>query len=331
MFNQNLMNKNRFFAVFLSVLLPVFAWGQEVTVSGNVTDSSTGEPIPFASIQLKGTMTGGNTDIDGNYSISVPQDGVLIFSSIGFKTVEVPVAGIMVHDVVMDPDSEMLDETIVVAFGTATRESFTGSATVVNSSDISKVQSSNPTRALEGLVAGVQMTTSSGALGSSPSIRIRGASSINAGTEPLYIVDGVPYSGDMNNLNPNDIESMTVLKDAASNALYGARGANGVIMITTKKAKAGKVTVNVDAKWGWNSKALLEKIDPAGMEGYSPNSFSHQIRKSVDTLRRSGISVSFRKSNGERLICLKRADGVDDPTAGNTVPIDPAAVNQHAK
>ena len=266
MFNQNLMNKNGFFAVFLSVLLPVFAWGQEVTVSGNVTDSSTGEPIPFASIQLKGTMTGGNTDIDGNYSIAVPQDGVLIFSSIGFKTVEVPVAGIMVHDVVMDPDSEMLDETIVVAFGTATRESFTGSATVVNSSDISKVQSSNPTRALEGLVAGVQMTTSSGALGSSPSIRIRGASSINAGTEPLYIVDGVPYSGDMNNLNPNDIESMTVLKDAASNALYGARGANGVIMITTKKAKAGKVTVNVDAIWGWNSKALKDYdyiTDPA--------------------------------------------------------------------
>jgi TonB-linked SusC/RagA family outer membrane protein len=150
----------------------------------------------------------------------------------------------------------MLDETIVVAFGTATKESFTGSATVVKSDDIAKVQASDATRALEGVVAGVQMTTASGTLGSSPSIMIRGASSISAGTAPLYIVDGIPFNGDLNNINPSDIESMTVLKDAASNALYGARGANGVIMITTKKAKHTDAVVNVDAKWGLNTKAL---------------------------------------------------------------------------
>ena len=115
---------------------------------------------------------------------------------------------------------------------------------------------SDATRALEGVVAGVQMTTSSGSLTAKPQIVIRGFSSINASSEPLYVVDGIPFDGDMSNLNPADIESMTVLKDAASNALYGARGANGVIMVTTKKARLGDAVVNVDAKWGLNTKAL---------------------------------------------------------------------------
>ena len=237
-------------------MLATAAYAQNITVTGVVKDSSTGEPVPFASIRLDGTMIGGMTDLDGIYSIDVPADGLLIFSSIGYKDTPVPVEGKTQHDVMLDPDTQMLEETIVVAFGTATKESFTGSATVVKSEDITKVQSSDVTRALEGMVAGVQMTTSSGSLGSSPSIQIRGTSSISAGTAPLYVVDGVPYSGDMNNLNSADIESMTVLKDAASNALYGARGANGVIMITTKKAKRGEASVTVDAKWGLNTKAL---------------------------------------------------------------------------
>ena len=250
------MKKIRFFLVVLATLVSSLAFAQNLTVTGTVKDSSTGEPVPFAAIQIKGTMTGGMTDADGLYSINAPADAVLVFSSIGYKEVEVPVSGKSQHDVMMGPDTEMIEETIVVAFGTATKESFTGSATVIKSDDIQKTQSSDVTRALEGMVAGVQMTTSSGSLGSSPSIMIRGISSITAGTAPLYVVDGVPYSGDMNNLNSADIESMTVLKDAASNALYGARGANGVIMITTKKAKLGEAKINVDAKWGLNTKAL---------------------------------------------------------------------------
>lgn len=249
------------------IVTSAYMYAQDFTVTGVVRDASNDEPVPFATIQLKGTMTGGSTDADGNYSISLPGgDVVLIFSSIGYQTQEIAVDGRTDINVLLHPDTQMLDETIVVAFGTATKESFTGSATVVKSSDIAKVQSSDATRALEGMVAGVQMTTSSGKLGSTPSIRIRGTSSISAGTAPLYIVDGVPYSGDMNNINPSDIESMTVLKDAASNALYGARGANGVIMITTKKAKSGDAVVNVDAKWGWNTKALKDYdyiTDPA--------------------------------------------------------------------
>ena len=238
------------------MMAATLAQAQNITVTGVVKDSSNGEPVPFAAIQLEGTMVGGQTDLDGIYSMEVPADGVLIFSSIGYTETRVPVAGKAQHDVLLSPDTQMIEETIVVAFGTATKESFTGSAAVVKSDDIAKVQSSDVTRALEGVVAGVQMTTSSGSLGSGPSIRIRGTSSISAGNAPLYIVDGVPYSGDMNNLNTADIESMTVLKDAASNALYGARGANGVIMITTKKAKKGEATVTLDAKWGLNTKAL---------------------------------------------------------------------------
>ena len=238
------------------MMAATLAQAQNITVTGVVKDSSNGEPVPFAAIQQEGTMVGGQTDLDGIYSMEVPADGVLIFSSIGYTETRVPVAGKAQHDVLLSPDTQMIEETIVVAFGTATKESFTGSAAVVKSDDIAKVQSSDVTRALEGVVAGVQMTTSSGSLGSGPSIRIRGTSSISAGNAPLYIVDGVPYSGDMNNLNTADIESMTVLKDAASNALYGARGANGVIMITTKKAKKGEATVTLDAKWGLNTKAL---------------------------------------------------------------------------
>ena len=250
------MKKIKFLFMMLALAVSALASAQNITVTGQVKDSSTGEGIPFASLQVKGTMVGASTDLDGFYSISAPADGVLIFSSIGYVNAEVPVNGNAVVNVALDPDSQVLEETIVVAFGTATKESFTGSATVVKSDDIAKVQASDATRALEGVVAGVQMTTASGTLGSSPSIMIRGASSISAGTAPLYIVDGIPFSGDLNNLNPSDIESMTVLKDAASNALYGARGANGVIMITTKKAKHTDAVVNVDAKWGLNTKAL---------------------------------------------------------------------------
>ena len=156
-------------------------------------------------------------------------------------------------------DCSDIDDVIVVAFGTAKKEAFTGSATVIKSDDIAKSQQSNVAQALAGKVAGVQLTNTSGQPGESPTIRIRGFSSLNAGNDPLWIVDGMPYSGDLNNLNPSDIESMTVLKDAASNSLYGARGANGVVMITTKKkAKSQEAHVTIDAKWGVNSRAVQD-------------------------------------------------------------------------
>ena len=255
------------FILFLPLLSCVLAYGQEtVTVTGNVTDASNGLPVPFASIQLKDTMTGASTDGDGNFSMDIPADGVLIFSSIGYKTVEMAVHGAGVLNVALHPDTEMLDETIVVAYGTATRSSFTGSAAAVDSDKLAERSVANVSSALSGQVSGVQVVQTSGKPGSGATIRVRGMGSMSASNNPLYILDGVPYDGSIENINPADIESMTVLKDAAANAIYGARGANGVILITTKKGKSGEAKVTLDAKWGSNRRMVpnYDVIDNPG-------------------------------------------------------------------
>ena len=161
-------------------------------------------------------------------------------------------------NIVLKSDTEQLEEVMVVAYGTAKKSSFTGSAAVVKNDKIEKMQTSDVTKALAGAVSGVQITTASGAPGSGTSIRVRGLGSINASSEPLIVVDGSPFDGDLSMINSQDVESMTVLKDAAANALYGARGANGVVLITTKRGKIGKATITVDAKWGSNSRGVPE-------------------------------------------------------------------------
>ncbi len=228
---------------------------QNVQVSGKVSGVD-GLPIIGATVLVEGTTTGASTGIDGDFTLKAPANGNLLVSFIGYQSQTVPINGQTMIEIVLAEETENIDDVIVVAFGQAKKEAFTGSAGVIKSDDISKVQTSNVAQALAGQVAGVQLSNSSGAPGSEPQIRVRGFSSMSANQEPLYIVDGAPYEGDLNNINPSDIESMTVLKDAASNALYGARGANGVIMITTKRAKGQDATVTVDAKWGVNSRAL---------------------------------------------------------------------------
>ena len=158
--------------------------------------------------------------------------------------------------VIMKSDAEMLDEVMVVAYGTAKKSAFTGSASTIKADKLAERQVSNITNALSGQVAGVQTTSGNGQPGTGSTVRIRGIGSISASNNPLYVVDGVPYDGDISAINSQDIESMTVLKDAASNALYGARGANGVILVTTKKGASGKAVVNVDAKWGTNRRGV---------------------------------------------------------------------------
>ncbi len=229
-----------------------FAQGQRVT--GTVTDE-TGSPVIGAAVVVEGTTRGTSTDLAGYFEIAASSDANLVVSYLGYQTQTVAVAGRSVVDVALVPDSEQIDEIVVQAFGTAKKEAFTGSAATIKSDDIVKTQSSSVANALSGKVAGLQTSQGSGSLGSEPTIRIRGIGSINAGNDPLWVVDGVPYEGDLNNLNMADIETMTVLKDAASNALYGARGANGVIMVTTKRAKVGDARVNFDAKWGVNMAA----------------------------------------------------------------------------
>ena len=224
-------------------------------ISGNVTASEDGSPVIGASIKVVGTNTGTVTDIDGNFTLNAPAGAKLEITYIGMQSKSVKAGKNM--KIVLDADNHSLDEVMVVAYGTAKKSSFTGSAAVLKSDEIAKISNSNAVSALTGKVSGVQINAATGQPGQeSFNIRVRGISSINAGNAPLIVVDGSPYDGDMNSINPSDIASMTVLKDAASAALYGARGANGVVIITTKSGRDGSTSFTFDAKWGSNSKAL---------------------------------------------------------------------------
>ncbi len=245
----------RLFAFLNVFLFSLLAIAQTNSVSGVVNDSH-GFPIIGATVIVDGTGQGMITDTDGRFSIEVSDNDKVTISYIGYVSQTFDMKGVNSLNVVLQEDVENLGEVVVVAFGTANKVAFTGSAKVINSDEIAKSQTPNVAERLSGKVAGVQMVNSSGQPGSSPQILIRGIGSINADTRPLWVVDGVPYDGDINNINPSDITSMTVLKDAASNALYGARGANGVVMITTKKPGKGDASVTVDYKIGMNSRAL---------------------------------------------------------------------------
>ena len=250
----------RLILTLLTALTAIAASAQDnpLTVKGKVTDSSDGSPIPFVSVHIDGTMVGINADADGFYSITIPEDCTLIFSSIGYKTKDVAVEGRTLIDVTLEPDAESIEETIVIAYGTATKSSFTGSAAVVDAQTIESRVSTDVTRALAGTTPGVQVISSSGdpAAGGA-TIRIRGIGSMSASNSPLYIVDGMPFDGSISDINPSDVESMSVLKDAAASAIYGARGANGVVLITTKHATGSSdARIRFDAKWGSNSRLI---------------------------------------------------------------------------
>ncbi len=250
------MKNVKVFLLLMLLTAASTAFAQSVKVTGIVSDASNGEPMPFASVVLKGTSTGTMTDLNGSYSITVPSDGTLVFSSIGYTTQEVAVGGRGTINITLSPDAEGLEDVLVVAYGTAKKESFTGSAQTIKSEQIEKRTVANVTKALDGLAAGILTTSGSGQPGAGATVRIRGYGSINASSNPLYVVDGVPYDGNINALNTNDIESMTVIKDASAGALYGARGANGVVIVTTKRGGEGRARVNLKANVGIVSRAL---------------------------------------------------------------------------
>ena len=250
-------------AAILFALTSVFA--QNKQVSGTVTGPD-GSPIVGATVVVEGTTLGTSTDMQGKYMLAAPANGTLVFSFIGYDDTKIAINGKTAVNAVLKEASKSIDEVIVVAFGEAKKDAFTGSAKVVSADDLAKTQSSNVSDALIGKVAGMQMSSSSGRPGAQASITVRGPGSLYSGTQPLWVVDGMPYEGDINHINPADIESITVQKDAASNALYGARGANGVIMVTTKRAKMGDARVTFDGKWGLNTRALqtYDYVDNAG-------------------------------------------------------------------
>ena len=233
---------------------------QTQKVTGVVISEEDGQPVVGASVLVKGTQIGAITGVDGDFTLpNVPSSAkTLVISYIGMQTQEVDIKPNI--KVFMRSDSEMLDEVMVVAYGTAKKSAFTGSASVIKSETLEKRQVSNLSNALSGTVSGVQTQSTNGQPGTSATVRIRGIGSMYASNNPLYVVDGIPYEGDISAVNSQDIESMTVLKDAAAAALYGARGANGVILVTTKKGKSGDTQISLDARWGVNSR-LVKNYD----------------------------------------------------------------------
>ena len=243
------------FLTILFVISMQVGFAQNKTLTGVVSED--GLPLPGVSIVIQGTQEGTQTDLDGKYSLNVKTGDVLVFSFIGMNDVTYKVGGTPIHNVTMIAEDNMLDEVIVVGYGTATKESFTGSASQVEAKQIEKKNVSNAVAALAGEAAGVRVIASTGQPGAEPTVRIRGFGSVNGNRSPLYIVDGVPYFGNISSINPADIGSMTVLKDATATAIYGARGANGVVIINTKTGKGASGSfIEVDMKTGVNWRAL---------------------------------------------------------------------------
>jgi TonB-linked SusC/RagA family outer membrane protein len=259
----------------LLAFLVQISFAQEKTISGTVLDGS-GLPLPGASVLVKGTTNGTSTDFDGKYSIIANQGATLVFSFVGYTTQEASVGNSTTINIIMKEDTATLDEVVVIAYGTTTKQAFTGTATTIKSENIAAKNTANVSQALAGEVAGVQVINSSGQPGTVATVRIRGFGSVNGNRSPLYVVDGVPLSDSLgfnadtddgtdtfnpiNSINPEDIASITVLKDATATAIYGSRGANGVIVITTLSGKKNSSSIEVDVKTGINA-SLIPRHD----------------------------------------------------------------------
>ena len=242
----------RFLATVIACVAICAVQAQSRTVRGTVTDAADGSPVVGVAVTVENGTAAAVTGLKGDYTIKTSQGQTLVFSFLGMTTQRHKVGAADVIDVKMAADNKVLDEVIVVAYGTTKKETFTGSAEIVTAEKLKDRPMTDVTKMLDGQVAGVMSTSGGGQPGSGAELRIRGFGSINASNSPLLVVDGVPFDGDLNSINSSDIESMSVLKDASAGALYGARGANGVILITTKQ-NAGRgeaFSVRLSAKVG---------------------------------------------------------------------------------
>ncbi len=252
------MKKLTIFLITVMTCLGIYA--QDVNVTGTVVASTDGEPLIGATVMVKGTSTGTATDLDGKFTIQAKKGSSLLVSYVGYKSQEVKVTGPMSDvKVTLVEDSEMLDDVVVVGYGTQKKSVVTAAISKVSEKEISQTAPVRVEDALKGLTAGVTVTTPNGQPGHSNQIRVRGVGTIN-NSNPLYIVDGMPIEGGLDYLNPNDIQSIEVLKDAASGAVYGARAANGVVLVTTKKGKEGRAKVTYDFSYGWQSVGKKVKV-----------------------------------------------------------------------
>ncbi|HNS46388.1 MAG TPA: TonB-dependent receptor plug domain-containing protein, partial [Bacteroidales bacterium] len=259
--------KKQYVLFLLFTLLLKTLSAQDIPVSGKVTSASDGKPIPGVNVVVKGSSKGTISDINGNYSMQAPADGVLIFSFIGMQTLEIPVDGKRQINVTLSDAEISLGEVVVVGYSTSSKKLISSSIDLVNEQEIDNIPLKTIDGVLQGQVAGLTVNLSSGTPGAQSSIKLRGGSSINASNQPLMVIDGIPvitgeyaqisYLGQetnaMTDINPNDIESVTVLKDASAAAIYGARASNGVILITTKKGNRDRTDVNLNFYYGWQT------------------------------------------------------------------------------
>ena len=260
----------KFYKILFSVLLPglcVSAVAQDLTVTGKVTGENA-EPLPGANVIVKGTTIGTVTDVDGIYSVSVTgENAALIVSFVGYLSEEIPVNGRTEINISLMPDLSTLSEIVVVGYGTVKKSDLTGAVSSVKPEELTALPAINAVQGLTGRAAGVQVIQNSGAPGGNISVRIRGGNSLQGNNEPLYVVDGFPISGGPTAINPNDIASIEVLKDASATAIYGSRGANGVVIITTKGGKAGKGRVDVESYYGFQE--VINRMDMLNAEQFA--------------------------------------------------------------
>lgn len=275
------MKKVKLLLTVLSLFAVSFAFAQNLSISGIVKDANTGEPIPYASVHVKGATTGTSTNDFGEYSISAPGNAILTFSFIGYTTQEIAVNGKNKINVTLSPDAIALDEVVLTAYGPQSKKAFTGTASVVKSDQIKNLNVSSVSKALQGLASGVMVVSGTGQPGENATIRIRGVGSYSGSSDPLIVVDNVVYNNNLNTINPNDIESFTVLKDANSTALYGSRAANGVILITTKLGTPGKAKFSVTANFGISQRARKD-YEYLGAQDYMEAQWAKGYKEGID-------------------------------------------------
>ncbi|WPR77888.1 TonB-dependent receptor [Algoriphagus sp. NG3] len=320
--------KKALLSMLFGLLVSSLVFAQQRVITGKIVSEEEPEGLIGVSILVKGTTIGVVSDLDGTYSIEVPEGAqTLVFSYIGYSSKEEAIGNRSVVNVTMDPDSQNLDEIIVTAYGTADKGNFTGSAISLKGDQIANRPINNVVNAIEGQSPGVITTSASGQPGSTPAVRIRGIGSVNSSSSPLYVVDGVPYDADISNLNPEDIEDMTILKDASSAALYGSRAANGVIMITTKKGKKNRPNFTFRVQQGTASRALPE-YDRVNAGQYYPLVW--------ESLRNSQLGLGNDAATAAAYASEELIDGVlgyniynvpNDQVVGADGTLNPSAVN----
>jgi len=281
-------------SLFILLFIAGSAMAQERTITGTVTSKSDGSPVPNASVRIKGVPVYTQTSSNGKYSIKVPGgSAILVFTYLGYTVQEYSVGDKAIINVALEEDAKQLQEVVVISYGTAKKSTFVGSAAQINNKDFENRPITNILNAVAGAAPGIQTTSAGGAPGSGAAIRIRGFGSISASNGALLIVDGAVYDGGTANIDPNDVESVSLLKDAATTALYGSRAGNGVVLITTKKGKAGRETLSFKASTGWISRGLPE-YDRLDANQYYP--IMWEVER--NTLQYGSLAIPRATANG---------------------------------